>query len=162
MLNGKMFVDKSNNIVGLRYTPDIKVDYYTYIRTKLELGYKQLIITADMMINIIEHMCINRNFNINEIELLENDENQQTVLSNYIELIKNSEKYFYKLMEELKFIKQESSVDIKKVGFIGKSADGKYFRLYIQVNGIYGVDNEFFESETREIIEILNGKNKNE
>lgn len=162
MKNGKIFVDKSNNLVGLTYNPDIKIDYYTYIKKKLELGYHQFIVTSDMMIRIIERLCIYRDFEINKIELLEEDDNQQTILSEYIKLTKVNKVYFHKLMEELNFIRQESSVDIKRVSFRGKSKNGNFLRLYIQVNGIYGVDDEFFKEETEEIIKILRGYIDNE
>lgn len=155
MLTGKIFIDKFNNLVGLIYTPSPNCDYYSYIKEKSQGGYHQVIITSQMMINLIEYLCIERDFEVSKIEFLEDDVSQDETIANYLKLIKRNKIYFHKLIEELTFIKDESSIDIKKVYFIGHSKEGKYFRILVQVNGIYQIDKEFFECETKEITKIL-------
>lgn len=156
MLTGKIFLDKSNNLVGLIYTPSPNIDYYSYLKEQSDLGYHQVIITSQMMINLIEYLCIDRDFEVTKIELLEEDMKQDETISQYLSLTKKNKIYFHKLIEELTFIKDESSIDIKRVYFIGHSKDGKYFRFFIQVNGIYEIDEEFFECETNELTKLLN------
>lgn len=155
MLTGKIFLDNFNELVGLIYTPSPNIDYYSYIKEQSDLGYHQVIITSQMMINLIEYLCIDRDFEVTKIELLEEDINQDDTISQYLNLTKKNKIYFHKLIEELKFIKDESSIDIKRVHFIGHSKDKKCFRFFIQVNGIYEIDKEFFEYETNELIKLL-------
>ncbi len=88
MLTGKIFLDKFNELVGLIYTPSPNIDYYSYIKKQSDLGYHQVIITSQMMINLIEYLCIDRDFEVTKIELLEEDMNQDDTISQYLNLTK--------------------------------------------------------------------------
>lgn len=162
MSTGKIFIDKNDELVGLDYAPSINSNYYSYIKDKVNLGYSQFVITSEIMIKLIEILCIEKEYTLTKIELLHEDCEEENTISSLISSMEQEKLYFHKLIEELRFIKKQSSIDLKRLHFVGKIQEGRYFRFYIQVNGIYGIDDRYYGEITKDLIKTLKRCVKNE
>ncbi|MBK5244274.1 MAG: hypothetical protein JJE18_04485 [Eubacteriaceae bacterium] len=149
----KAFSKKNNgikNIEFLPYDPAVDRDYYSFVRNKRKLNYSQVIITSEMMISLIDYYFIERSASITSIELMEEDEEIEVDITRILSKMTNDRAYYSRLIELLRFVQDKSSIDVKKITIKNTEQD-KQFQLYIQVNGLVGVDEEFYQNETSEI-----------
>lgn len=101
------------------------------------------------MISLIEYFLLNHNALVTGIEFLVED----TVLNQEINILLDKMKcngaYWEILKEKLSFLSRYDSIDIKKVNITGR--DGMGFLLSLQVNGIFIVSENVYESVSDEI-----------
>ena len=154
---GKAFEKRESDrkmITFLSYDPSKEHDYYSFVRNKRELNYHQVIITSKMMIDILDYYFLERHASISSIELMESDDHLEQEIQKILLKIDGDRAYYSKLITLLNFIKEESSIDLKKINVKNKSNDDQ-FRLYVQVNGLIGIDQVVYNRESGKIAHIL-------
>ena|GEM_PF-6241669 len=83
---------------------------------------------------------------------------EDEVLKNEIDILirqigESREKFCY-LIEKLKFLNEDSSIEVKKLELKHLDRLGSTF-LYLQVNGLYGIDIKHYDTEENYIKDIV-------
>lgn len=135
---------------------DETVEYYFLLKKYREKGFRQIIITSEIMIKLIEYFVLNKKYKNCEIELMESDEDLSQKINSIIEKVDEEQIYFSELIKILNFISEKSSIEIKKICFKGRdTSDGKAIRFYVKSNGIIGVNEEKLSFISDEILNLI-------
>lgn len=134
-LNKKIFVKVKNNQLEIFENPNNE-NYYSYISKQKENGYRQILITTDQMIKILELYANNYDANIMEINLFEADDLEyKRNIEECITRLNKQQISFKDFIQQLEMINTESSIDIQSLEFYYKNND-KDFIVKIYLNGI--------------------------
>lgn len=142
-----------NMIYAIPY--DEKDEYYTFLKRKKSEGYSQVIITADIIISIIRMMCLERGFSIYKIELAEEDLEIEQEITSIIEKTQQNRAFFGDLIQKIEFLAEQSSIDLARIYIKGKYENGYAPNIFIQANGILGVNSESFDDLTNAISTVV-------
>ena len=136
---------------------DDTVEYYTFLRDCRSKGYKQVVITSEIMIEIIRQECLKNGHIVSKIEFVEDDldlsEEIDWILS---KMVKNSG-YLTELIDKLKFLAEKSSIDIKRIYIKSQYTESGTADYFIQTNGIIGVNKESIEKISQEMSTLVEG-----
>lgn len=141
--------DISRSVSCIPFNEDI--EYYRFIKKYHDVGYRQIIITSEIMVHLIEHFVLEKNLSVYRLELAEDDESLQNEVSYLIDLVKRKSVYFSKLIERLNFLSEKSSIDIQRVYFKGRDLKNVAINFYLQCNGIIGIDEVHYHMISSEI-----------
>ncbi len=108
-------------------------NYYKSLKNALEKGFHQYIISSEKMINVLSKFFDEKKVQVVNVELYMTDEYLEKKIDSLIKSINRNEREFDDLLDELKFISDEESIDIEKVKF--KSIESPYFTIEIYING---------------------------
>lgn len=151
-LYGKVFQNvQTREIECFSYTP--QDNYYDLVQDASKRGYQQSIFTSSVMISLIENFLLKHNAFVMGIEFLAEDITLNQEIKVLLDKMKNNGAYWEILKEKLSFLSRYDSIDIKKVDIACK--DGKGFLLSLQVNGIFIVSENAFDSVSTEIRKIV-------
>lgn len=140
----KLFWYMQNGERQICYIPfDDNCEYYDFLRKYHDKGYKQIIITSEFMSDLMRVFCQEQNLSVYEIDLMEDDEDLDAELKNILQQMESDRIYFERLLSEIKFLSEQSSIDINRIYFKGRY-NGVAVRFFIQANGIIGVVPNFF------------------
>lgn len=140
---GKLFKNLSTNqVCCLRY--DIAKNYYVFIQKMQDKGFKQCIVTSDIMIKIIQKFILKGNIEITSIEFMVEDSELEDEIKTVLELLKQNAGYWDCLKQKLQFLSQNDSVEVKKVNFRSLKGTGALFS--IQVNGVLIISESEFDN----------------
>ncbi len=130
---------------------DDNTEYYTFLRKYKSEGYRQVIVTAEIMLQVIRMAVIEKEFAVYKIEFAEEDHELEEEVKNLLHLIEKKPAYFGDLLAKIKFLSEQSSIDIRRIYIKGKY-NGEYApNFYLQSNGILGINNESFNDLSKEI-----------
>lgn len=136
---------------------DDGTEYYTFLRKCKAEGYRQVIITAEIMLQVIRSEVIEKGLHVYKIEFAEEDHELEEEVQNLLCLIEEKPAYFGDLLAKIKFLSEHSSIDIRRVYIKGKY-NGEYSpNFYLQSNGILGINNESFDDLSKEISTLVAG-----
>ena len=72
MFQGKLF--QNNKEITIKEYDVKKIhDYYKFVQENHNLGYSQVVITTEIMLNLIEYYFVKRKFNIIMFEFIDED-----------------------------------------------------------------------------------------
>lgn len=145
--------NSSKEIFCVPFNDDI--EYYSFLKQYHDLGYRQIIITSEIMIEFTEHFVLEKGFSVWNIEFIEDDPDLAEEIANLITVISGDIAFFGKLIEKLNFLSEKSSIDIQRIYFKGRTPGGIAIKFYLQSNGIIGVDNKNFFSISEEISKLI-------
>ena len=111
-------------------------DYSTFVWRMRADGYRQVIVTSEIMLDYIKAVSSDGKRKVYKIELADDN--------------KEFEKLQANVPEVLQHLADRSSLSIKKIYVAGPAEN-----YFIQSNGIVGVDEEHFDSVTKEIGEFV-------
>jgi hypothetical protein len=147
------FDDKKGNVHCIPYND--KIDYYSFIKRYREEGYNQLIITSQIMISLIQFLVLEKNLIVYEVKFME----ENIELDEKIKILLSKLKFDLSLLpyflDELRFLEDKSSIEIKKISFKGRDEAGNAINLYIQVNGIIAINSEMYDCLSTLLVEFL-------
>lgn len=122
-------------------------NYYKSVRSKIDNGYKSIIISSDLMIDILKTFFKKKKATIVKIELLEEDPNYQKQLDSIVSSLKDNRDYFVDLVEELSFLSEDNNIEIKRIRFKFRE-NTELIDISISLNGLIDYsDNEFTKKE---------------
>lgn len=136
---------------------DEKEEYYTFLKRAKNEGYRQIIVTSDIMVTIIRTMCLEKGFSVYKIELAEEDFEIEQEIDALIDESQQDRILFCNLLQKIEFLAEQSSIDFARVYIKGKFANGFTPNMFIQANGIMGVNVESFEEITKIISNVVEG-----
>lgn len=151
---GKLFKNLSTGSICY-FSYDRNNDYYAFIQEMLRQGYRQCIITSDIMIKIIEHYVLSGNTEVISIDFMIEEDELKKDISHLLELMKNNLGYWVVLKKRLSFLSKKDSIEIKKVSFRLKKGSGSLFKIY--ANGIIAVSEVTFDDVLESISKIMEG-----
>ena len=156
---GKVFVkylSEKKEFVTVPYSPSIDNDYYIFIKNNYNNNLSQFILTSEIMVKLLNHYFLTRNFNITNIDFIEEDSTLKKDVESTIEMINGDRKYFNLLLNNIKFLSTQSSIDIARIEFKSKSTEtNTTIRLMLQVNGIFEIDGNNYEYESNYLRNFL-------
>lgn len=149
---GKLFRNSTATFrkVCSRKWEESTTEYYSFIKSCKNDGYRQIIISSEVFIKLIEYFVVQLEFSIVKIEFMEEDDD---FLENIDALISNMEKdkaFYSILQDQLKSISEKSSVEIRRVTFKRRNKMLAE-QCFIQSNGVIGVNQESFDSISDQI-----------
>ena len=147
---GKLFI-KENCISPIVYDDS---DYYRFVKNYSEQGYYQVILSSTIMIDLLQNYFVERKFEIVGIDFMEEDEVLKNEIDILIRQIGESREKFCYLIEKLKFLNEDSSIEVKKLELKHLDRLGSTF-LYLQVNGLYGIYIKHYDTEENYIKDIV-------
>ena len=128
--------DCVKKIIAVPY--DDKIDYYTFVKENHDSGFRQVIVTSEAMIWLIQKIIIGK-FRISEIEMAEDDDDLNQEISALLNLVKQNPVFLTELVSKLEFLAEKSSIEIQRIGFLGRTENGIAVQGFIQSNGLLGV-----------------------
>lgn len=150
----KLFKSQDNSCLE---AIEIAGDYYPFVRSKLDEGYSQIVISSAIMLNILETVFIKKEAKIVNVDLIEEDEQYKQQMEYLIASANKDRAYLHELMKELSFLSENESVEIKNIN-IKYRREGKLIDIKLSVNGlIRASDNEMVGPEISFIEEIIMG-----
>lgn len=154
---GKVFVkclSEKKQFVTVPYNPSN--DYYIFIKNNCDNNLSQFILTSEIMAKLLNHYFLDRNFNITNIDFINEDSTLKEDIESMIGMISEDRKYFNLLLNNIKFLSTQSSIDITRIEFKSKNTEtNTTIRLMLQVNGIFEVDVSNYEYESNHLREFL-------
>lgn len=134
---------------------DDNMEYYTFLKKCHDDGYRQIIITSEIMVQLIKDFVLKKELSVYEIEFVEEDNDLKNEISELLMEVQHDKKFFSELIEKLNFLSEKSSIDIQRIYFKGRSSDKIAISLYIQSNGIIGIDSGNYDVVSREISNLI-------
>ena len=149
---GKIFQNiQTREIECFSYDPNH--NYYDMVQDASEKGYQQSIFTSSVMISLIEYFLLKHNAFVTGIQFLAEDTALSQEIKMLLDKLKDNGAYWEILKEKLSFLSRYDSIDIKEVKITGK--DGMGFLLSLQVNGIFIVSENAYDSVSDEISKVV-------
>lgn len=111
----KLFINSSNEGLIMKVVPD--GDYYAFVGKEMKSGLSQIVISSDIMVEILKFFFIEKKAKIVEIDFLEDDKSYKEQFSKLVNEANNDRAYFFKLLEELSFLSIQKTIDIKSIRF---------------------------------------------
>ena len=119
-----------------------KEEYYSFVKREVASGYHQLSITSEIMSKIISQFILLGNWSVDKIEMMEEDSELCADLDSLIDASQSRPESIIELLDYIRTIVEESSIEIKRVYLSGRDNNNKLYAFFIQVNGIIGVYNK--------------------
>lgn len=154
----KLFWKKENTKECICSVPyNDKVEYYTFLRDCKAKGYRQVIVTSEIMLQVIRKVCLENGYSVYKIEFAEEDLELEQEVQNLIQMVAKNSAYFGDLIEKLKFLSEQSSIDLRRVYIKGSYGGSRTPVFFLQSNGILGTNGESYESLSKEISAVVEG-----
>lgn len=139
----------NENIVAVFY--DESANYYSFLEQQYHAGNRQIIIPSSLIVRMLKEFSTIYSLQVYRIELTEDDDSLYKEINSLITSIGSNPAYVCVLADRLDFLSSESSIDINRISFKGKTNDNIPIDLKIQSNGIIIV-NEEAECYSRKIV----------
>lgn len=149
----KKFLIKGEKI----YLKDIANNYFDFIRKERKLGYRQIVISSDILINLLFSKAQNDGALIKKIEIQRDDNDVQEYLDSLVEKA-NLKKDYLNLLIFLKPIDFSDSIEIKAVKYSYRRE--KLIEVEVSNNGIVQM-NERNDNESNSLIKFIERSRKN-
>ncbi len=138
--------DQVRKIIAIPYND--RMEYYSFVKERHEAGFRQIIVTSKVMIQLVQKIVIDR-FRISEIEMAEDEDEFSEQVGILLDRIETNPAYLSDLVSLLGFLAEKSSIEIQRVGFMGRTEDGIAVEGFVQSNGVIGanrgVSNKVFD-----------------
>ena len=137
----KLFQNINQEILPIEYSEIDQRNYFNFVKTQYQKKLRQVIITSEIMLHILEKYFVEYNFKIINICFAEGDIELEEKLQEVLERLEENRGYFLKLLKELECIADNSSIDIESIELKSlNKKDGKYLNFRIWVNGILSIE----------------------
>ncbi len=134
---------------------DDNVEYYAFLKQYHDDGYRQIIITSEIMVSLIEHFVLDKGLSVYNIEFMEDDPDLKDEIESLLTMVSDNRAFFGKLIEKLNFLSEKSSIDIQRIYFKGRSNEGTAINFYLQSNGIIGINQKSYSFISDEISNLI-------
>ncbi|WP_034538264.1 hypothetical protein [Carnobacterium inhibens] len=129
----KVFINNKNSRLDI--IKILEKDYYFFVRSTMNNGYSQIIISSDIMLKVLRKFFIEKKAKIVTIDFFEEDNDYKNQLELLISSVNRDRDYFINLMDELSFLSEKQSVDIKSIRIKYRKND-KPIDISLSVNGL--------------------------
>ncbi len=130
---------------------DDSINYYSFLEQQYHAGNRQIIIPSSLIVRMLKEFSTKYSLQVYRIELSEDDNSLNEEINSLITSIESNSAYVCVLADRLDFLSSESSIDINRISFKGKTNENYPIDLKVQSNGIIIV-NEYAESYSKKIV----------
>jgi hypothetical protein len=150
--------DGKAQLVKFRHNP-LKEDYYDFIRRYGDKGLGQVIITSEIMLEVIIYYFVCRSFEIVAIEFMGKGGWREREIPEMLEKLRGDRGYYNynNLIFKLSILLGDEFENIKEIRLKGNCMDGGIGDIFIRVNGVFGVTDKYFDLESNNLIKIVTG-----
>lgn len=134
---------------------DDSKEYYAFLKQCHDKGYRQIIITSEIMVGLIKYYVLEKGLSVYDIQFMEEDQDLTDEVSNLLTLISKNGIFLGKLIEKLNFLSEKSSIDIHRIYFKGRNSENVAVNFYLQSNGIIGIDKKNYSFISDEIGNLI-------
>ncbi|ASG81080.1 hypothetical protein [Lactiplantibacillus pentosus] len=149
----KIFKDGTDSLVSVDYNPKVTA-YFDLIEAQRKRGLSQFIVTSDIMTKLISMLVIERQFILISIDFMNDDEDLNNEIQTLVDKIGQNGFLFSELLNKLHFLSNEQCIDILRVT-LKKRSEGKSTQIKVQANGIFFINCDSFEEESKRLIELI-------
>lgn len=142
----------SNSICAIRY--DEQKEYYSFLREQIALGYKQVILSTEIIKVLLLSLVKDKEYRIDRIEFSEEDDEFDEEISDIIEICKRNSLYLLELLEKISFLSDDCSIEVSRA-FLSKRTENGFEKIFIQSNGVISVTENHFDSVIKFISEEI-------
>lgn len=128
---------KERKIISIPFSDEI--EYYTFLQSQYKAGYRQIIVSSEAMIELIKFFVVHEGFVLYSIEFVEDDDELNSEINSILNRMEKNPVYTTILFDKLKFVAENSSIDIQRIKMKGRVDDKIVADFYIQSNGIIGI-----------------------
>lgn len=153
----KLFIKRISTDIDITCMPiDESIEYYSFLKECHGKGFRQVIVTSEIMIKIINYFVLKEAYKIYNIEFMESDDSLDAEIESLLDIIsKFNSNYLNLLLEKIYYLSENSSIDIKRIYFKGRNSKNEAVNFYIQSNGILGIDIPNFSRISQIIVSIV-------
>ncbi|MGL5676601.1 MAG: hypothetical protein ACRDDX_09310 [Cellulosilyticaceae bacterium] len=152
---GKIFLHSETKELKYFVYDSAKDDYYTFVKSICAQGYKQVIITSNMMITILKEYFFSRSFKINKVQFMIEDTELSNETKQILSKVHEDRAYINVLLEKITFLSEEETIDIRKLDVSGRNTEKEAIGVSVQVNGIIGIATNTFDAELEILIKLI-------
>lgn len=131
----KIFINPNLDFELVPINQVTDLDYYAFLKKEKEKDLTQFLFTSKLTINLLVQFMKEEFLRITQIELYDKDENMSEKIFEILNNYKNKNISENQLHNELDYLEDNYSIDIKKVKVI--SDVGNHGSLTFYVNGIF-------------------------
>lgn len=117
-------------------------EYYAFVKEQVKNGYRQISVTTELFLGYISKVAQYEQIDITKIELMEDDSEETDELNELVDASRRNRGLWIKIIERLRYLEDESSIEIRKIYFSERLRAKEYGSFFIQVNGIVGTSND--------------------
>ncbi|WP_311146576.1 hypothetical protein [Stomatobaculum longum] len=132
--------DVNKHVVCQKYSDD--EEYYSFLKKQYDIGYRQIIISSEVMIQLIKEFVMNFGLRVYRIEFMEADSSLTNEIEVLLDHMKEYPILFVTLLEKLNFLAETTSIDIGRIYTSGKSKNNSALNMFVQSNGIIGINDD--------------------
>ncbi len=155
-VKAKLFWKKDSNIDRIQCMPyDDNIEYYTFLRKCRENGLRQVIVTSEIMTQLIRQACLDKGHIVYRIEFVEEDSDIQEEISDILKRLEKKPAYLGELLNRLRFLAENSSIDLKRIYIKGPYKNTHADNYFVQSNGIIGINKESYASLSVDISSLI-------
>lgn len=129
-------------------------DYYSFVKSNYEQGYRQIIISSEIMVELIKEFVLS-GYTVAEIQFAEEDTDFEGDIQDILSQMHTNMAFFVQLIDRLNFLSVNSSIEIQRIKLVGRLSDGIASRLFIQSNGIIGINDEALPHDSLRVCSIV-------
>ena len=110
--------DVNKHVVCQKYSDD--EEYYSFLKKQYDIGYRQIIISSEVMIQLIKEFVMNFGLRVYRIEFMEADSSLTNEIEVLLDHMKEYPILFVTLLEKLNFLAETTSIDIGRIYTSGR------------------------------------------
>lgn len=150
----KIFKNNEDKLVYVKYNPN-GVNYFTFIAEQRDKNnLNQIIITSNIMISLIRSLVAKNKFQLEQVEFMIDDESLNIKIQDLVDKSVDDNSSFIILLDKLRFLSDERSVDILKI-FLKRRSTGKSTQIRVQANGIFFINESSFQNYAQKLLDII-------
>lgn len=129
-------------------------DYYAFVKSNYDKGYRQIIISSEIMVELIKEFAL-KGYTVTSIQFAEEDSDFDVEVRNILSQISVNQAFFIQLIDTLNFLAGSSSIEIQCIKLRGRLSDGTASSIFIQSNGIVGINPDALAQDSQNICAIV-------
>ena len=105
--------DVEKHVFSISFDDD--EEYYSFLKKQFDMGFRQIIISSEVMIQLIKECVINHCLRLYNVEFAEEDASLSEDIKLLLDEISVRPVLFNTLIEKLHFLAETSSIDISRI-----------------------------------------------
>lgn len=153
-IKAKLFYDNEKSIKSIQYD-ESKTDYYSFVCECRKKGMHQIIVSSEMMIDVLTYFYTEFGYKLSKIEFMEEDRENEEDAQRLINSIEENPYKLIDLLEYLKYVAEKSSIEIKRIYIKNTYGNSVQVNFFIQANGIIGINSDAYQTISSEIDRMM-------
>ena len=145
--------DGREAVYAIPYDDD--ADFYDFLRDKLSAGYRQVIVTSEMMIDMVRSMYMEGKYSVCRIELTNASADMNEKTDVLIRSGADDPSYLAGILDMLELLANTFSITIRSVHIRKRHKKTGSPDFFVQANGIVGINEKSFGEISKRICTVV-------